>query len=63
MAPTAICSISSPRTGANKRTDAYGGPIENRARLMLDVSKTVAAEIGAERTGIRISPVTPANER
>jgi N-ethylmaleimide reductase len=46
----------------NKRTDAYGGGIENRAKLMLEVSKAVAAEAGAERTGIRISPVTPAND-
>ncbi|WP_407178926.1 alkene reductase [Bradyrhizobium sp. STM 3562] len=50
------------KDGANKRTDAYGGGIENRARLMLEVSKVVSAEIGAERTGIRISPVTPAND-
>lgn len=50
------------KDGANKRTDAYGGSIENRARLMLEVSKAVAAEAGAERTGIRISPVTPAND-
>jgi N-ethylmaleimide reductase len=50
------------RDGTNKRTDAYGGSIENRARLMLEVSKAVAAEVGAERTGIRISPVTPAND-
>ncbi len=50
------------KDGANKRTDAYGGSIENRARLMLEVSKVVAAEVGAERTGIRISPVTPAND-
>ena len=50
------------KDGANKRTDAYGGSIENRARLMLDVSKAVVAEAGAERTGIRISPVTPAND-
>ncbi|HLG82335.1 MAG TPA: alkene reductase [Bradyrhizobium sp.] len=50
------------KDGANKRTDSYGGSIENRARLMLEVSKAVAAEIGAERTGIRISPVTPAND-
>src|SRR5215210_2535758 len=48
--------------GANKRSDAYGGSIENRARLMLEVTKAVAAEAGAERTGIRISPVTPAND-
>src|SRR5450432_42962 len=50
------------KDGANKRTDAYGGSIENRARLMLEVSKVVAAEAGAERTGIRISPVTPSND-
>ncbi len=50
------------KDGTNKRTDAYGGSIENRARLMLEVSRAVAAEVGAERTGIRISPVTPAND-
>lgn len=50
------------KDGTNKRTDAYGGSIENRARLMLEVSKAVAGEIGTERTGIRISPVTPAND-
>jgi N-ethylmaleimide reductase len=50
------------KDGANKRADAYGGSIENRARLMLEVSKAVAAEAGADRTGIRISPVTPAND-
>ena len=50
------------KDGTNKRTDAYGGSIENRAKLMLEVSKVVAAVAGAERTGIRISPVTPAND-
>lgn len=50
------------RDSSNKRTDAYGGSIENRARLMLEVAKAVAGEIGADRTGIRISPVTPAND-
>jgi N-ethylmaleimide reductase len=50
------------KDGANKRTDAYGGSIENRARLMVEVAKAVVAEVGAERTGIRISPVTPAND-
>jgi N-ethylmaleimide reductase len=50
------------KDGANQRTDAYGGSIENRARLILDVSKAVVAEVGAERTGIRISPVTPSND-
>jgi N-ethylmaleimide reductase len=50
------------KDGSNKRTDAYGGSIENRAKLMLEISKVVAAEAGAERTGIRISPVTPSND-
>jgi N-ethylmaleimide reductase len=50
------------KDGANKRTDAYGGSIENRARLMLEVARVVSAEAGPERTGIRISPVTPAND-
>ena len=47
------------KDGANKRADAYGGSIENRARLMLEVSDAVAAEVGADRTGIRLSPLTP----
>lgn len=50
------------KDGTNKRTDAYGGSIENRAKLMLEVSRAVTAEAGGERTGIRISPVTPAND-
>lgn len=49
------------KDGANVRDDAYGGSVENRARLMLEVTAAVVDEIGAERTGIRISPVSPAN--
>lgn len=49
------------KDGANQRTDAYGGSVENRARFVLDVVKAVIDEIGAERTGLRISPVSPAN--
>lgn len=49
------------KDGANIRTDAYGGSVENRARLMLEVTAAVVDEIGAGRTGIRISPVSPAN--
>ncbi|WP_020200927.1 alkene reductase [Cupriavidus sp. WS] len=49
------------KDGANVRTDAYGGSIENRARLLLEVTAAVVAEIGAGRTGVRISPVSPAN--
>src|SRR6202012_3278626 len=50
------------KDGANKRTDAYGGSIENRAKLMLEVSKAVVGVAGPDKTGIRISPVTPAND-
>jgi N-ethylmaleimide reductase len=50
------------KDGANKRSDAYGGSIENRAKLMLEVAAAVTSEVGAERTGIRISPVTPSND-
>jgi N-ethylmaleimide reductase len=50
------------RSGSNHRTDAYGGAIENRARFLTDVMSAVVAEIGGQRTGIRLSPVTPAND-
>ena len=50
------------KTGTNHRTDEYGGSIENRARFLLEVVDIVSKEIGAGRTGIRISPVTPAND-
>jgi len=45
------------KDGSNTRSDAYGGSIENRARMILEVATAVAAEVGAERTGVRISPV------
>jgi 2,4-dienoyl-CoA reductase-like NADH-dependent reductase (Old Yellow Enzyme family) len=41
---------------ANQRTDAYGGSIEKRSRFAIRVATAVAAEIGADRTGSRISP-------
>ncbi|QDS16429.1 alkene reductase [Xanthomonas arboricola] len=47
------------KDGANQRTDAYGGSIENRARLLLEVVAAVSKQIGADRTGVRISPVSP----
>lgn len=49
------------KTGSNLRTDAYGGSIANRARLLIEVMQAITAEIGGDRTGIRLSPVTPAN--
>lgn len=50
------------KDGANQRTDAYGGSIENRARLLLEVTRTIADAIGGDRVGIRLSPITPAND-
>jgi len=41
---------------SNNRTDAWGGSIEKRARFGLEVSKAVVGAIGAEKTGIRLSP-------
>jgi N-ethylmaleimide reductase len=49
------------RETANVRTDAYGGSVENRARPLIEVTAAVAREIGAGRTGMRISPVSPAS--
>jgi N-ethylmaleimide reductase len=50
------------KTSANQRTDDYGGSIPNRARLLLEVMRAVAGEVGGGRTGLRLSPVTPAND-
>ena len=50
------------RDGSNQRTDEYGGSIENRTRLLEEVVRAVASEIGPERTGVRLSPVTPVND-
>lgn len=49
------------KTGSNKRDDAYGGSVENRARLLMEVMEAVTAAIGGDRTGIRLSPFSPAN--
>ncbi|THF53825.1 alkene reductase [Allorhizobium terrae] len=50
------------RSNSNQRSDAYGGSIENRIRLTLEVVQAITREIGSSRTGIRLSPVTPAND-
>lgn len=42
--------------GSNKRTDAYGGPVENRARLLMEVTVAVISVWGAERVGVRLGP-------
>lgn len=49
------------RDSINDRTDAYGGSIANRCRLLLEVMQAVTAAIGGDRTGLRLSPVTPVN--
>lgn len=50
------------RDDSNKRTDRYGGSIENRVRFALEVVEAVAKVFGKGRVGIRISPVSPAND-
>jgi N-ethylmaleimide reductase len=50
------------RSSSNQRTDDYGGRIENRARLLLEVTRAVVDAVGGGRTGIRLSPVTPSND-
>ena len=50
------------RDSTNKRTDAYGGARENRARLLLEVVEAVVSACGGLRVGIRLSPVSPVND-
>ncbi|XP_076888225.1 artemisinic aldehyde Delta(11(13)) reductase-like [Bidens hawaiensis] len=44
------------KDGINDRTDEYGGSLANRSKFLLQVVKAVAAAIGADRVGVRISP-------
>jgi N-ethylmaleimide reductase len=50
------------RDGTNQRTDAYGGSFANRSRLLVEVTAAIATEIGAGRTGVRLSPVSTAGD-
>jgi N-ethylmaleimide reductase len=50
------------RDGSNKRTDNYGGSVENRARLLMEVTRAVIAVAGADKTGVRLSPANPFND-
>jgi len=43
----------------NKRTDRWGGSIANRSRFAVEVAKAVSRAVGAERTGMRLSPFSP----
>ncbi len=47
---------------SNVRTDEYGGSVENRCRLVVEVATKVAQAIGKERTGIRLSPYGVASD-
>lgn len=44
------------KDGTNKRTDEYGGSIENRSRFLFEVVSAVCNAIGSERTALRLSP-------
>jgi 2,4-dienoyl-CoA reductase-like NADH-dependent reductase (Old Yellow Enzyme family) len=44
------------RDGTNKRTDAYGGSIENRIRLLKEATQALVEVVGADRTAVRLSP-------
>lgn len=50
------------RDGSNKRSDIYGGSIENRARFLMEVTKAVVDAIGSDKVGLRLSPVNPFND-
>ncbi len=50
------------RDSINDRTDDYGGCIAHRTRLLVEVMTAVALEVGAGRTGVRLSPITPVND-
>ena len=50
------------RDGSNRRTDAYGGSVENRLRFLTEVVEAVVAAVPAQRVGVRISPASPVND-
>ena len=49
------------RDGSNKRTDQYGGSVENRARLLIEVLEAVSTVFGSKRVGVRISTLNSYN--
>lgn len=49
------------RDGSNHRTDAYGGTIDNRTRLLIEVATAVRGAVGADRVGVRLAPVSRHN--
>jgi N-ethylmaleimide reductase len=51
------------RDGSNHPSDACGGPLQNRVRLLLEVVAAVCEVWGADRVGVRLSPINPFNDR
>lgn len=49
------------RSESNRRTDVYGGSLENRLRFLAEVTEAVSAVFGADRVGVRISPFLDLN--
>lgn len=49
-------------TSSNRRTDDYGGPVENRARLLMEVAEAVSKVWGGQRVGVRLSPLGSFND-
>src|SRR6266481_3574018 len=49
-------------TGTNRRADAYGGPVENRARLLLEIVEALTRIWGPDRIGVRLSPISKFND-
>lgn len=50
------------RDGSNRRTDAYGGALDNRVRLLQEITTAVCAAVGADRVGVRLSPENSFND-
>ncbi|MDI1310002.1 MAG: alkene reductase [Methylotenera sp.] len=50
------------RDSTNHRTDIYGGSFENRARFLMEVTAAVVSVWSSERVGVRLSPISPAND-
>ncbi|MBB1126591.1 alkene reductase [Thiospirillum jenense] len=50
------------RDKTNQRTDAYGGSVANRTRLLLEVTDAVTAEWPKTQVGVRLSPLSPFND-
>jgi N-ethylmaleimide reductase len=49
-------------TGTNRRTDSYGGPVENRTRLLFEVAEALTPIWGPDRIGVRLSPLGKLND-